>query len=191
MEDPFAKPQIWKCFSEMMRWGHWSSMKQRHDDRGWLCSSPPLLSTSMTGQVVATMSACHALLTTNSTLMGAMAGWHQKAKGRGSGRTLWCSPYPEQDKILTCLISLEIVRLCPHQSFSPNRPCLSSIQRLRNHYAIQQMAFSSGTICGFSTPGVADICRQPCDLRSKTQIPPSQESRKLSQNPVAVFSCSG
>ena len=64
-------------------------------------------------------------------------------------------------------------------------------QRLRNHYEIQQMAISSGKICGFSTPGVADICRKPCDLRSETQIPPSREWRKLSQNPVAVFSCSG
>ena len=64
-------------------------------------------------------------------------------------------------------------------------------QRLRNHYEIQQMAFSSGKICGFSTLGVADICRKSCDLRSNMQIPPTREWRKLSQNPVAVFSCSG
>ena len=35
-----------------------------------------------------------------------------------------------------------------------------------------QMAFSGGKICGFSTMWVADICRKPCDVRSKTQIPP-------------------
>ena len=66
-----------------------------------------------------------------------------------------------------------------------------SNQGLRNHYEIQQMAFSSGKICGFSTLGVADICRKLCDLRSKTQIPPSQEWRNLPQSPLAVFSCSG
>ena len=64
-------------------------------------------------------------------------------------------------------------------------------QRLQNHYEIQQMAFSSGKIFGFSTLGVAENFRKPCDLRSKMPIPPSQEWRKFSQNPVAVFSCSG
>ena len=68
------------------------------------------------------------------------------------------------------------------------RPMLNStFQRLQNHYEIQHMAFSSGKICGFSTLGVADICRKLCDLRSKTQIPPFREWKKLSQNPVAVF----
>ena len=64
-------------------------------------------------------------------------------------------------------------------------------QRLRNHYKIQQIAFSSGKICGFSTQGGADMRREPFALCSRTQIPPSREWKKLSQNPVAVFSCSG
>ena len=53
------------------------------------------------------------------------------------------------------------------------------------------MAFSSGKIFGFSTLGVAENFRKSCDLRSKFSIPSSQDWRKISQNPVAVFSCSG
>ena len=43
----------------------------------------------------------------------------------------------------------------------------------------------------FPPQGLLTFCRKPCDLHSKTQIAPSQEPRKVSQNPVAVFSCSG
>ena len=53
------------------------------------------------------------------------------------------------------------------------------------------MAFSSGKIFGCSILGVAEILRKRRDLRSRMQIPPSQEERKISQNPVAVFSCTG
>ena len=60
-------------------------------------------------------------------------------------------------------------------------------QRLRNHYDIQQMASSSGKIRGFSSLGVADICRKLCDLRSKTQIPPSQKRRKYRRILYALF----
>ena len=52
------------------------------------------------------------------------------------------------------------------------------------------MASSSGTIGGFSFLGIAEVCWKPCDLHTQMQIPPSQERRKLSQNPVAVFLCS-
>ena len=64
-----------------------------------------------------------------------------------------------------------------------------SCQRLQNHHKIQQMTSSSGKISGFSTLGVADICRKPCDLRSKTQISPHPGSGN--NYPVAVCSCSG
>ena len=40
-------------------------------------------------------------------------------------------------------------------------------------------------------PGVADICRKPCDLHSERKNPPSRQWRKLLQNRVAIFSCSG
>ena len=56
--------------------------------------------------------------------------------------------------------------------------CYDKNQRLQNHYQIQQMAFSSRNLVGFSTLGGCRTLQERCDLRKKMQIPPSQESGK-------------
>ena len=48
-------------------------------------------------------------------------------------------------------------------------------QRLWNHYAIKQLAFSQLKISGFFALGVAEFFWKSCDLHCKMKIPPSQE----------------
>ena len=52
-------------------------------------------------------------------------------------------------------------------------------QRICNHYEMQQITIFIGKIIGFSTLGVADIFREPCNVHSKVQIPPFQEWQKI------------
>ena len=80
-----------------------------------------------------------------------------------------------------------LIPLCKSALLEEDAQKIDIYQRLRNHYEIQRMAFSSGKICGFPPWGLLIFAENSVVCTVKRRFP----CGKLLQNPVAVFSCSG
>ena len=87
----------------------------------------------------------------------------------------------------------ECVNLATQTINIPSAPCHSegSVRESPFHMHNSSQKYSTWHVPAdhfwISTLGVAATFRKPCDWRSKMQIHPSQEWRKISQNPGTVF----
>ena len=83
---------------------------------------------------------------------------------------LLCSPDP-RPLHLTTSVFMDV-------DFNGSTPIRESFRGSRTTTKYSKWHFPAEKSVDFPTLRVADICRKPCDLRSKTQIPPTRKWKK-------------